>query len=87
MTKREAVDMLIPEDMQSKIDYALPQSWVDDMVKLTDSFNVCGNYVWIYDKSGGIFGRPFPLTIEGCENLSRYNLSTGCQYPTGFEIE
>ena len=45
-------------------DYALPLHWVYDTQSFTN-INPIPHFVWLYDKTAKIFGRPYPLTIAG----------------------
>jgi len=77
MTKQEAmVELGIDE---SKIDYALPEKFVDEMRNYLES--PLGHFVWSYEENS-IFGFPRPLTTEGNEALVKYNAHHGTQYDT-----
>lgn len=58
LTVGELAELLYPG---ATFDYAMPQFWVDDMVKA--GFDPRGQVVWLYEK-GSSFGRPAPLTAE-----------------------
>jgi hypothetical protein len=60
-------------------DYALPQDWIDKLEKITGRYAPF-LFVWLYDKKGGLFGRPFALNSEGWGLLSLYDYHTGSQY-------
>jgi hypothetical protein len=49
-------------------DYAIPQDWVDAMVRR--GFDPRGHVVWGYPR-GGIAGQPYPITVEGMLGLAR----------------
>lgn len=81
ITKKEAVEMLGLESKGS-VDYAVPQDWADDFKRLTGIYP--GNcFVWFYPNDGesGIFGYPYPLTIEAKELLVRFNRLARTSYP------
>jgi len=40
-----------------RIDYAKPQGWFDDVLNAKVNINP-QDYVWVYDKTGGLFGKP-----------------------------
>ena len=69
MTKQKAATILLGEKV-NQIDYAVPQNWANHVEELT-GFNPCGFTVWRYD--GDFFGRPYPLTCEGCRILGKYS--------------
>ena len=81
ITKKEVVEMLGLESKGS-VDYALPQNWVDDFVKLTGKSPI-SCFVWFYsnENPGGFSGYPHPLTVEAKELLARYNLLARTSYP------
>ena len=61
----------IGEKLELKtFDVALPQDWVDDVVKYTGKSPVA-HVVWSYDES--LFGEPEPITREGSVILAIYN--------------
>lgn len=45
-------------------DYALPQSWFNDVSDVTKQ-NPSGHIVWLYDDLAPSFGRPFAVTLKG----------------------
>lgn len=79
MTKGEAVKALNLEN-KGEVDYALPQEWLDHVVKVTGIY-AAHCFVWLYDEQAKIFGRPYPLTVEGINLLKKYNKRTGSNYP------
>jgi hypothetical protein len=53
-------------------DTALPQDWVDDVVRVTGIYPTAPHaFVWCYDAAKS-FGSPFPLTPEAALLLIRY---------------
>ena len=73
---------LLGVDKQT-FDYALPQQWVDEMVKTVGDPR--GHFVWLYEK-GSFTGCPRPLTEEGIELLTRFNQLKGTQFPTSYDV-
>jgi len=41
----------------ARIDYAKPQDWFDAVLNAKININP-QDYVWVYDKSSGLFGKP-----------------------------
>lgn len=82
-TVAEACARLIPDGIS--FDFALPQDWYDDFSATVGIFP-SGLFVWIYDRPGGLFGRPYPLHPEYAELLKTYNQKAGCNYPATMEI-
>ena len=60
-------------------DYALPQSFVDNMIEIT-GFNPVGQCVWFYSRAEFWWGVPFPLTLECLEALREYVLNSDNAY-------
>jgi len=66
-------------------DYAMPQDWLDRANNYLrenypglygkDGLNpyqiLIGGIVWLYDKHGGLFGRPYPITRTAKDTLER----------------
>ena len=82
----EVADSMLPRELHRKYDTALPQPWVDELDKFT-GFDARGSFVWLYDRFGAIFGRPFPLTANGRRALLEYNIATGSEYLTTQRVE
>jgi hypothetical protein len=70
MTKREVCEA-DPYLRGHVFDYALPQGWLDEIAEVTGQY-APGFFVWIYDKQGGLCGRPYPIVPEGHELLANY---------------
>ncbi len=66
--------------MPQGFDTALPQTWVDRIVKET-GHNPVGHFVWSYDNyrdgSTNMMGLPFPTDLDGIEILSKLALRGG----------
>jgi len=74
-TKGAIMDQLkhaLGEDLV--FDYALPQSWVDDVYRATGEPHVANFFVWNYPK-GSFGGEPLALCTYGQELLNKYNSS------------
>ena len=54
-------------------DLALPQPWVNNMLKDT-GINTPGEVVWLYDEQASTFGRPYAITLLGWIALRLFNL-------------
>jgi hypothetical protein len=70
MTKREVCEA-DPYLREHVFDYALPQEWLDEIAEVTGQYEP-GFFVWVYDKQGGLSGRPYPVVPEGHELLANY---------------
>lgn len=73
----------LPEELWRKYDTALPQEWVDEMIKL--GADPRGQMVWLYD-GGSVFGRPYPLTDAAKIMILLYNKETGYDYPNDWLV-
>lgn len=61
-------------------DTALPQDWIDDVVRVTGRTMldiVVAGYVWCYDKPYTTWGRAVPLTDAAKAILDEYNDGKG----------
>jgi len=54
-------------------DYAMPQSWFNDVIEATGA-NPAGHIVWFYPEDSGM-GRPEPITEMGDNILAHYVIS------------
>lgn len=86
MTKKELAEKMIPVEFHNKFDYALPQNWVDEAQALAEFVHVASHFVWLYDTRGGIFGRPFPLTVDGANLISVFNETHKTCFPTDQKV-
>jgi hypothetical protein len=70
MTKGEAFESRYP-NYEGEVDFALPQQWVDKVVKVSGvSYDrIVSQFAWRYDP-GDMFGKPTPLT-EDAEEIRR----------------
>lgn len=80
-TLGELAESKLPQELHKKFDYALPQEWVDFMQR-TLVEDPRGQFVWLYDEEGAIFGRPYPLTDAARVMLHWYNKEAGTLYPS-----
>lgn len=77
-TVREMVKALQLDE--SRIDYALPQTWVDDVYEKTGVYPA-GLVVWSYEKTPdgpSYFGYPVALNKQGRSMLLRYGTCPDC---------
>ena len=66
MTKMELVNSIA-----DNVDYALPQDWVNDVIRVLGN-DPCPHFVWYYPPTGGVFGMPMPITMDGYHILKAY---------------
>src|SRR5581483_1099697 len=73
VTKADAVKIIGIEN--ETFDYALPQPWVDEVVKVTGHPYpaIIGQLVWLYDAAYRYGGRPCALTLEANKLLGDIN--------------
>ncbi len=71
MTKKEIIQKMELE--KETFDYALPQTWVDEVSKKTGD-EIAPHFVWLYDKEGGLFGRPSSISLKGNRILFKIRL-------------
>lgn len=81
LSKREAVQELGIDEQ--KIDYAIPQSFFDQMLDLFPGQNWAG--VWSYEQAK-VYGEPRPLTKKAQEMLKKYNSHHKTRYPTDHKV-
>ncbi len=64
MTKSEAFALRKP-NFNGEVDFALPQNWVDNLVKFSkiEYDRIVSQFCWIYEDND-IFGKAFALTED-----------------------
>ena len=66
MTKEDRMKEMGLEN--ETFDYALPQNWVNavyDVIGSDLKNSITGSFVWLYDESAKMFGRPASLNFDG----------------------
>lgn len=77
MTMKEAIVELGIDER--KIDYALPQSWVDEMLNNLH-LDPRSHFVWSYEDNE--LGEPRPITKEGLDMLKQWLFSNNMKQKT-----
>jgi hypothetical protein len=66
MRLSEKAKEVLPEE--ASFDFAMPVDWARNTAERSKGLWPVG-VVWLYDKHGGCFGRPFPLTLYAWQVL------------------